>query len=555
MRIKLQLIFLFFYLALHTAQGQNKGQLSGDLQLFGNVFLKDSTIGAFGFPQYEEQFAGMDAWLNLNYSYDGWDIGLRVDMFNNSNLRNPSGSFTDQGIGRWYIQKQLDKLDITVGYIYDQIGTGAIFRAYESRPLFIDQALVGARLNYHFNDQLQLKLMGGRERKIFELYESFIKAGSLEWYKNTESGISIAPGIGFMNRTLSNDQMDAIVNVVKNYVPDERFQPKFNVFAYTLFNNLNYKNFNWFFEASYKTSDVYFNPELDRSLGNEVISEGAGRYVSTEGWFFYTSIGQSIGKFSANLEYKRTDRFELRADPLAQQFDGLMNYFPPMSRQNTYQLTARYIPSVLFFGEQAFQLDLRYALSRKLSFLVNGSHINDMEGNPLYREIYTEVTWKKNRKNTLIGGIQAQQYNRLVYEQEGEGLLETLIPYVDYLYKIDRKKSVRVEAQYMYTAANIFGHDFRDFGDWLYGLVEVGIAPHWIFTASSMYNIVPFHKGPDGEVQDKINYPSLGAVFAKGGNRYGLRYVKQVEGVVCSGGICRLEPAFSGIRLEVNSTF
>ncbi|HKK87563.1 MAG TPA: DUF6029 family protein, partial [Saprospiraceae bacterium] len=86
---------------------QEKGQLSGDLQFFGNLFLRDSAIGAFGFPQYEEQFVGSDVWLNLTYAYEGYELGLRFDAFNNSNLRNPSGSFTGQGIGRWYVKKQL----------------------------------------------------------------------------------------------------------------------------------------------------------------------------------------------------------------------------------------------------------------------------------------------------------------------------------------------------------------------------------------------------------------------------------------------------------------
>lgn len=548
------LIIGWFMTSSITVSAQEKGQLSGDLQFFGNLFLRDSAIGAFGFPQYEEQFAGSDIWLNLTYAYDGYEIGLRFDAFNNSNLRNPSGSFTGQGIGRWYIKKQLDRLHVSVGYLYDQVGTGAIFRAYEQRPLFIDQALIGMRLRYNLTDDLQIKLLAGRQRNIFEIHESYVKVGNLDYFKYFENGLSLAPGIGVTNRTLSGDQMDNLVNILQGYVGEERFSPKFNVYAMTAYNNLSFGGFNWYIEAAYKSEDSFFNPDLTRDLGNGEKVTG-GRFVSNDGLFIYTSIGQSIGRFSVNLEYKRTENFELRTDPTLQQFDGLMNYFPPMSRQNTYQLTARYIPAFLFLGEQAFQGDIRYAPSRKLNFLLNFSHINDLEGVPLYREIFTQVNWKMSRTRKLIAGVQLQRYDRLRYEQEGEGFVETLIPYLDFLYKFDKRKSVRVEAQYMYTGADIFGHDFRDFGDWLYGLVEVGIAPNWIFTASSMYNINPFHKGADGEVQDQINYPSIGAVYLNKGNRYGLRYVKQVEGVVCSGGICRLEPAFSGIRLEVNSTF
>ena len=34
-----------------------------------------------------------------------------------------------------------------------------------------------------------------------------------------------------------------------------------------------------------------------------------------------------------------------------------------------------------------------------------------------------------------------------------------------------------------------------------------------------------------------------------------LAYIKQVEGVNCSGGVCRLEPAFSGVRFTLTTNF
>ena len=74
------------------------------------------------------------------------------------------------------------------------------------------------------------------------------------------------------------------------------------------------------------------------------------------------------------------------------------------------------------------------------------------------------------------------------------------------------------------------------------------MAPNWIFEVSDMYNLKPV-KGT------KLNYPSAGVTYSKGANRLSLRYVKQIAGIVCSGGICRLEPAFSGIRMSLNSNF
>jgi hypothetical protein len=36
---------------------------------------------------------------------------------------------------------------------------------------------------------------------------------------------------------------------------------------------------------------------------------------------------------------------------------------------------------------------------------------------------------------------------------------------------------------------------------------------------------------------------------------FGVSYVKQVEGIVCTGGVCRYEPAFNGVRLNLQARF
>ena len=125
---------------------QEQGVFSGSFQGNGNFFIRDTAIGAANTPQYEHQLYGADAWLNLNYNQSGFNVGVRFDLFNNSNLLNPQGSYTAEGIGRWFIDKKIDKLHLSGGYLYDQIGSGIIFRAYEERPLLIDNALYGIRL-------------------------------------------------------------------------------------------------------------------------------------------------------------------------------------------------------------------------------------------------------------------------------------------------------------------------------------------------------------------------------------------------------------------------
>jgi hypothetical protein len=206
------------------------------------------------------------------------------------------------------------------------------------------------------------------------------------------------------------------------------------------------------------------------------------------------------------------------------------------------------VPATQDLGEQAIQLEARYAPDRNLSFLANFSTVENLDSDLLYRELFTEVIVKKPFKWTFIGGIQFQQYDQELFEgKPGVPRVNAITPYVDYLYKFDRKKSIRAELQYMHTK--------QDYGSWLYGLVEYSIAPHWIFELSDMWNVVPYEDEDGMQKTDALHYPTVGVVYSTGSNRFSLRFVKQVEGVVCSSGICRLEPAFSGVRFNILSQF
>ena len=72
-----------------------------------------------------------------------------------------------------------------------------------------------------------------------------------------------------------------------------------------------------------------------------------------------------------------------------------------------------------------------------------------------------------------------------------------------------------------------------------------------------MFNVGPGSNSPADDSGDKVkvHFPRIDVSYTKRSNHYSLSYVKQVEGVVCTGGICRLEPAFSGFQLNVTSTF
>ncbi len=526
-----------------------KGSFSGGLESNFSFFMRDTLIGAYNIPQYDHLLYGAESWLNLRYSYSGWEIGARFDMYNNSNLRNPTSAYTDEGIGHWFVKKEIKGLEVTAGYIYDQIGTGTIFRAYEQRALFIDNALVGLRLKYKLTPNWSIKGFTGRQKNLFETYPAIIHGGNIEGYVSIgeEKPFSFAPGFGVVYRTLDDKTIDLLVNTVKNYLPEDRKAPVYNGMMGTVYSTMNYDAFTAYVELSYKTKDMFYNVNAKRKTlsGEEVF----GKYVLEPGTVIYSSVSYAKNKLGITAEYKRTENFDFRTDPSLKLNRGLINFIPPMNRLNTYTLTARYSPATQLLSEQAYQLDLRYAFNRKLSFNVNFSNVTDLDNELLYREVFTELYYKNGRKWKFVTGLQYQYYNQPVYEFEGKEAVVAYTPYFDFLYKLSRKKSINIEGQYMMTD--------QDYGSWLNLFVEFAMAPHWSFEASAMYNIEPGERSPKDENNESIAllYPSAGVTYTRGSNRFAIKYVKQVEGVVCSGGVCRLEPAFSGVKLNVASRF
>jgi hypothetical protein len=531
------LLILFSYSLL----AQDEGQLSGQLLLNSNIFLEDKAIGATNTPQYDHQLFGSEVWLDLNYQLKGFDVGVRLDLFNNSNLLNPRDSYSGQGLGKWYVKKQLDNLQMEVGYIYDQIGSGLIFRSYEERPLLIDNGLYGASLKYDLSDHLFIKAFGGKQKNLFGTYETFLKGTAIEGYLELgkEKAISLVPGVGFVNKTISDEQMAQIINTVRNYTPLDSVGLYYNAYAVSFYNTMSVGPVVWYAEAALKEKDVFFDPEARRQLFNGETT--LGKFRNDRGSVLYSSLSYGVKGIGATVEYKRTENFAFRADPFAALNRGLVSYLPPMSKINSYRLKSRYTPATRELAEEALQLELRYALSKKLKVVHYFSNITDLRGSLLYREFDTEVVLRRSSAYQWTLGLQRQQYNQEVYEgKAGVNLVETWTPYVEWFRKFSARKSLRLESQFMSTQ--------EDLGSWLFFLAEYNIAPKWSFSVSDMYNVDP------AKTED-LHYPRVDFVYIRQANRFSLSFVKQVEGVVCAGGICRLEPAFSGFRFTLNSTF
>ena len=512
-------------------QAQTKGgQFSGDLEWFQNVFFLDSSVLSDPIPpQYYQQLSSTDAWMNLNYRQGDLEAGLRFDLFLNSGLRNPYVVRNQQGIGFWYVSHKVNKLKVRLGHLYDQFGNGITFRAYEGRGQNLDYALFGLSGQYQINDHWQIKGFTGKQKVLFDTYAPVIKGLCLQGNLRSERlGLSWAPGWSFVNRTLDGQSMQSVVGSIESLDPSKRFVPKYNTYVGSFFQNLQWGPWSLNTEWALKSQEAV----LDRN----------GILENSPGSVLYTDLGYSKDGFGINVQYKRTDHFDFRVSPLEILNEGLINYVPPGARMNTYRLTSRYAAATQLVGENAVQIEAVYSPARNTQLLFNLSHVNGPDRSLYYREYYAEAKHKFNKQITLSGGLQHLVYNQELYEfKPGAPLVRAWTPFAELTYKINRQKSLRIEASQMTTE--------QDLGDWLWGLVEYNIAPRYSFSIMDMWN----YGNPN---PDKRNhYYTAFAAFNWPGLRFTGGYVRQVQGVICTGGVCRVEPAFNGLRFSMSANF
>ncbi|GAA4460252.1 hypothetical protein GCM10023093_02570 [Nemorincola caseinilytica] len=543
-------IALYFLIFLISGRGLAQGTFSGDFMTNLNFFMKDTAIRASDNPLYDNALSGSDAWLTLRYATNGFTFFVRADGFANSNLKDPIAPNTDFGIGAWSVTKDLGDLTIIGGSIYDQIGTGILFRSYEDRGLLIDNALTGFELKYKFSNSIsakgfvgQLKNNNSPNNLINNVrYMPVIKAINFE-ADHDLGKVHISPGIGVMNRTLDATSMNSIVEAINNMDTSMRFIPKYNMYAFTVYNNLIYKNLSWYIEGAYKTHEAI---RLTNTPNNDL--------GLSDGNIIFTSLNYGRKGYAISLTGKRTDHFVMRTSPNEVLLQGMLNWQPVVAVMRPLRLMSRYQPPSQDIAEMAGTANLTLSPSDVTTINLTYSHINTLDGEKLYREAYAEAIYQGMDKWVLEGGVQYIDYNVALYQNRGTAvsrpILTAITPFAEITYKINDNKSIRLEAQYM--------HAELDYGSWLFGLLEYNVAPRWSIAVTDMFNCAPNTTGvntPPGYIAKTQNYYNIFVAHTRGANRFTLAYVKQVDGINCTGGVCRYEPAFSGVKATVTSSF
>ena len=545
-------LFLYAFIlgqAVAVQAQDNKVTLSGSIQTDVLIPQTDSVIGAYK----DGDWGKTNTYIDLMLQSHAVEAGARFEYLDHPlpQFENEEG-FKGWGLPHFYVKGKGRNADLTLGTFYEQFGSGFILRSYEERSLGIDNSLLGARLKAQPLKGVELTTLYGKQRAYWDWADSYIAGANLEmnvdqWLpalQQTDTRLML--GASWVNKD------EAAQDEIFVDATHKLFFPRY-VNAWDVRAEIHHGNWSLLGEYARKGSD----PSYDN---NYTYKPGDVAMLSTT----YSKKG-----FSLLLQAKRSENMSFRSQRSKKGIPARINHLQAFTQDHTYSLATLYAyDTQMALGEWAYQAELGYNFKRKtflggkygMKVKLNYSYVRSIEhdyvtdGNLMgtdwfrssffkwgdqtyYQDLNVLVERKLSKDLKLNLMYMNQRYNQQVVEGHGEPMIHSNIFVADAKYQFSPKVTLRGEAQYLRSE--------QDEGDWVAGLLELSIVPHWMFTVSDMYNCGSSH----------IHYYQGLVTFNTGAHRIQCGYVRTQEGINCSGGVCRYEPASRGFKLSYNYNF
>ena len=532
-----------------TAQEQKKVTLSGSIQSDMLVPEEDKETGA---EKTEDFLTNTYADLQLQSEYV--DAGARLEYMEHP-MPGFEKDFKGWGFPNFWVKGKLGNNELTLGTFYEQFGSGFILRTYEERTLGIDNSLLGGRLLLKPTDGVILKVLSGKQRRYWKWNKALVTGADAEisidqWIPSMrESGTVLTLGASWVNKYEKNEEKVFVDNT--HYVHFPKFVNSWDVRA-----NFNHGPWNFLAEYAQKTADPSF----------------ANGYVFKKGSAAMLSGSYSNKGLSVLVQAKRSENMSSKSADVTGNSSAI-NYLPAFIQDHTYTLAALYAYATqLADGEWAYQTEIGYNFKRNTSLggkygmnvKLNYSYVrgiphefaDGMERQTLsgvtyvdykspffkwgketyYQDLNVQVSRRLSHDFLLNLMYMSQRFNKTVVEGEG-GMVHSNIFIADGKYQFSKKTTLRCELQYLTTK--------QDEKDWVFGLLELSLVPHWMITVSDMWNC--------GD--SKIHYYQGLVTYNVGSHRIQAGYERTQAGFNCSGGVCRYVPATKGFTLSYNYNF
>ena len=551
---KIILTFIIISLSLSTAiaQEEQKGvTLSGSIQSDVLLPQDDEKIGA----KKTDDFL-TNTYIDLQLLSKHIDAGARLEYLEHP-LPGFENDFKGWGLPNFWVKGKLGSNELTLGTFYEQFGSGFILRTYEERSLGIDNSLLGGRLVLKPTPGVVLKALSGRQRRYWDWNRALISGADAElsideWIPAMQTkGVHLMLGGSWVNKYENPSDKEKVYVDYTHYIRYPKYVNSWDVRA-----NLNSGPWSILAEYAQKTADPSF----------------ANGYIFKRGNVAMLSTSYSSKGLSVLLQAKRSENMSSKSKDVVGTSSAI-NHLPAFTQDQTYALAALYpYATQLADGEWAYQAELGYNFKRKtalggkygMNVKVNYSYVRSLPhdfidgvkrtklagvtyvdykspffkwGNDThYQDLNIQLSRRLTRDFKMNVMYMNQRYNKTIIEGEG-GMIHSDIFIADGMYQFARNTRLRCELQYLTTK--------QDQGDWAFGLLELSLAPHWMFTASDMWNCG----------KTNLHYYQGLVTYNTGSHRIQAGYGRTRAGYNCSGGVCRYVPAQKGFTVSYNYNF
>ena len=540
---KLSILFVLSLLSISAFAEQRegekaKGRLVGSFETNSIFYVEDSKTGAI-MPQ--DNF-GSNNYLKLDYYQGKFSAGIQGEAYMPV-LQGYPTDLTKVALTNYYAQWVDDSFSVTAGTFYEQFGSGLLFRAYEDRTLGMNNALTGARFTYNYRDIIALKAIWGMPRLGMKFTDTQVRGGDISF--------AISNLVGWKSTVLAVE--GSVINryeTISADLKEEGGKPSSTGFSGRV--NFEYKGFTVRGEYIDAGERHYPNGAYDgvNDPRIDLIKNGNAQLLE---------LGYSGHGLGVNVTARRLEYMDMPTVYRNTSTANALNYIPALTAQYSYLLMnlnpyivqpSTMLGSYIAPGEIGGQVDIYYNVARKtwlggkrgmklgLNYSTYWSLVEDRSAkadNLLWQSINFTLEKQITRKFKLNFLYSFQEYN------ESHGVnpytWKTNIFVADMLYKWTPTISTRLELQYLQSKS--------DDKDWMAALAEVNFAPHWSLFVSDMYN----------HGKTKLHYYNAGVSYTKSRTRIQLSYGRNRAGVVCSGGVCRNIPAYTGANLMITTSF
>ena len=540
-------IFLFGFVLVAfaaTAAGREgredrpKGQLTGSFESSSIFYVEDLKSGAIA-P--EDNF-GSNNYLKADYYQGRFSAGIQAEGYMPV-LQGYPTELKGVALTNYYMQWTDDSFSITAGTYYEQFGSGLLFRSYEDRTLGMNNALTGARFTYNYKDIVAVKAIWGLPRMGMKFTDTQVRGGDISF--------SISNLAGWKATSLAIE--GSVINrfeAISADLREEGGKPASTGFS----GRLNFEHKGFILRGEYIDAGERHYPNGAYDGVNDpridLIKNGNAQLVELG----YSGHGLGVNVTARRLEYMDMPIIYRNISTA-----NALNYIPALTAQYSYLLMNLnpYIvqPSTMLGsysapGELGGQVDIYYNVARRtalggkrgmklgLNYSTYWSLAEDRSAkvdNLLWQSINFTLEKQITRKFKLNFLYSFQEYN----DSHGVNNItwKTNVFVADMLYKWTPTLSTRLELQYLLSK--------DDDKDWMAALAEVNFAPKWSIFVSDMYN----------HGKTNTHYYNAGVSYTKSRTRIQLGYGRNRAGVVCSGGVCRNIPAYTGANLMITTSF